>query len=485
MRFKDIFIGCCVGMLALCSSSSALGRSTTLSGSVSAGQEFDSNIFRLDTDHEERWTSSLIPTLTLLSESEKDVLSFIASSDLAWDQTRDQRDFEHNLSFNGTRELSKYLRITVRNDYQYNDGSPESDMDNAPTIQARFSRASEYQREQVARLLFPEIEYSDEEYYIYCLSQFNARYNDPLYSSVQSQVLLILSDSDQYRRSWENEFSFSAAYEYARDSIVEVGWRYFVLDDREGYAEDYTDNSPYVSLSYRFNPEWQGLVRYELTETENEYTDDETRNNTELGLEHNLTTADLLRVNYQYEAIRYDEARSDWNEQRMELGWDHQFGPHFVLNTSLETNYRDYDELDDERGIDLTLGVIRTFQRGTTSLNGNVVFDERNDSGNWDKYRRSMRLRGAASYQLLEDLTGNVNVSYEKRYDWLLVGSDKATYDDYEAGAGLSWSFDQWYALSLNYMYERLDADNSAVSDYFEHTVMLRLTAAKDLLKWN
>jgi hypothetical protein len=471
-------------MLVLCSSNSAFGRTTTLSGSVSMGQEYDSNIFRMDTDHEERWTSSLLPTLTLLSESEKDVFSFIADSDLQWDQTRDERDFEHNLSLSGTRELSKYLRITIGNDYQYNDGSPESDMDDAPTIQDRFARASEYQREQVARLLFPEIEYSDEEYYIYCLSQVAGRYNDAS-SSVQAQVLNILSDSDQSRRSWENEFSFSVAFEYYRDSIVEVGWRYFVRDDREGYAEDYAENSPYVSLTYRFNSEWRGLMRYELTETDNEDTDDETRNMTELGLEHNLTTADLLRVNYQYESIAYDEDRDDWNEQIIEFGWDHQFGPHMALNTALETNYRDLDELSDERGVELSLGVSRTFQRGSASVEGNMAFDERKDSGDWDKYRREMRIRGVGSYQLLEDLTGNVNFSYEKRYDWLGTGSEKATYDDYEAGAGLSWSFGQWYALSLNYMYERLDADNSAVSDYFEHTVMLRLTASKDLLKWN
>ena len=483
MKKMSILVAVCAGLIVLSSSHSAFGRTTTLSGSVSMGQEFDSNIFRLDTDHEERWTSSLIPTLTLLSESEKDALSFIANSDLEWDQTRDERDFEHNLTFNATREVSKYFNITIGNDYQYNDGSPESDMDDAPTIHDRFARASEYQREQVARLLFPTIEYSDEEYYIYCLSQIDAHYNDAS-SSVQAQVLNILSDSDQYRRSWENEFSFSAAYEYAMDSIVEVGWRYFVLDDREGYAEDYTENSPYVSLSYRFNPEWRGLARYEFTQIDNEDTDDETRNITEFGLEHNLTTADLLTVSYQYESINYDEDRDDWNEQIMEFGWDHHFGPHLALNTSLETNYLYRDEFDDERGVGLTVGLGRTFQRGSASVNGDISFDERKDSGDWDKFRREMRLRGSASYQLLEDLTGSVNISYEKRYDWLTAGSDKATYDDYEAGAGLSWSFGQWYALSLNYTYERLDADNSAVSDYYEHTVMLRLTAAKDLLRW-
>ena len=483
MNNGKIAVGLCAVSLFLCSSSSAFGRTTTLSGSVSMGQEFDSNIFRDDGDHEERWTSSLLPTLTLLSESEKDVLSLVANSNLQWDQTRDNRDFEYNFLLNGTRQISQYLTVTIGNNYQYNDGSPESDMDAAPTLPAKFARATEYIRQQVARLLFPEIEYSDEEYYTSCLSQIGVQYAIAS-QSVRDQVDSILRDSDQYRRSWENEFFFSAAYEYARDSAIEVGWRYFVLDDREGYAEDYAENSPFLSLSYRFNPEWRGVARYELTQTDNENTDDATRNNAEFAIEHNLTNADLLTVSYQHENINYDENRSDWSDKVMGLGWDHLFGPQMSLSTSLATNYRNLDTLDDERGLELTLGLNRTFQRGSASLNGNISFDERKDSGDWDKYRRSMRLRGAASYQLLEDLTGNVNVSYEKRYDWLLTGSDKAAYDDYEAGAGLSWSFGQWYALSLNYTYERLDADNSVVSDYDEHTVMFQLSAAKDLLKW-
>ena len=480
---RGILVTVCMGLMVLGSSHSAFGRTTILSGSVGVQQEFESNIFRTDGNYEERWSTSLLPTLTLTSASEKDFFSVIANSDLWWDQTRDQRDFEHNLFLNGTREISQYLRLTIGNDYIYHDGSPEIDMDDTLTIEDRFARADERQREQVARLLFPEIEYSDEEYYTYCLSQIRGRFI-VADSSVQSQVLQILSNTSSRRRSWENDFSISAEYEFARDSILEVGWSYYLLDDRDDYLEDYDEHSPYVSMSYRFHPEWRGLARYELTRTNNDVTDDERRHNTELGLEHNLTNADLLTANYLYESVDYDEDRDDWNEQTMGLGWDHNFGPHLLLNTTLEVNYLGRDRFNDERGITPGVGLTRTYQRGSVSLNGDIAFDERKVSGDWDKYRRDINLIARADYQLMENLRGNININYERRYFYPLIITDKEKYDDYEAGAGLAWTLGRWYVLSLNYTYDRLTAKDSPVTDYYEHTVMLQLTAAKDLLKW-
>ncbi|MBC8318089.1 MAG: hypothetical protein H8E41_09290, partial [Desulfobulbaceae bacterium] len=207
MNNRKIAVGLCAVSLFLCSSNSVFGRATTLSGSLSMGQEYDSNIFQTESDREEQWTTTLRPELTLSSEGEKDVISFTANSDLEWDQRKDEREFEHSLIFNGTKEISQYFRITAGNNYTYTDGSPETDMGPGLSLEDRFARADEYQREQVARLLFPEIDYSDEDY-LYVLSQITERYDDN--PAVQAEINRILGNSSSRRRSWDNEFSVSA-----------------------------------------------------------------------------------------------------------------------------------------------------------------------------------------------------------------------------------------------------------------------------------
>lgn len=474
----------CVGLIVLSSPFSAFGRSTTLSGSVALQQEYDSNIFQVESNREDQWTTIVSPSLTLTSEGEKDLFTIGANSDLEWDQRRDEREFEHHLSLSGTKEISQYFRVTVGNNYTYTDGSPETDMDPALSLEDRFGRANEYQREQVARLLFPEIDYSDDDY-LDVLSQITERYNlaSP---SVQSEVDRILSNSSSRRRSWENEFSVSAEYEFARDSILTIGYSYHLFDDRENYYDEYDEHAPYINISYRFHPQWLASVFYEYSKADYDDAGEEEVQSTGASLAYDLTLNDQLSASYGYEKTKYDApGRIEFDEQNVELSWGHnqEFGQHLVLTSTLMGDYIDRDIDFDERGVSGSISLTRTIQRGSLFISGNIAMDERDADDGWDKYQRSGALAGGLTYQIFEDLTGSLNASFEKRYDWDLT-NNKSTFDDYGAGAGLSWSFSRWYMLSLNYTYDRLDAKDTLVSGYYEHTVMLQLSAAKELLKW-
>jgi hypothetical protein len=487
MRLDKISVGLCVVSLFLCFSySAAFSRSTTLSGSVSMGQEYDSNIFQSDSGREEQWTTNVTPVLTLTSEGEKDVFTVVADSDLEWDQRRDERDFEHGFSINNTREISQYFTITVGNDYTYTDGSPETDMDDAGLSYAdKFARANGRQREEVVRLLFPEIgDYTDDDY-LRIITEIDERYAFAS-PSVQQEVDQILSNSTSRRRSWENEISVSAQYEFARDSILEIGYAFTVFDDREDYYDEYDKHNPYLNLSYRFHPQWLISGNYAFTKTDYDEAGKQEVQDAGVNLAYDLTLKDQFSLTYDYQNTDYDEDdRIDYNEQNVGLSWDHnqELGQHLLLTSTLMADYVDRDIDFDERGLSLSLGLTRAIQRGSLSLGGDIGIDERDADDGWDKYHRNWSFSAGLSYQIIENLLGNLSADYEKRYDWNLAG-DKSIFDDYGAGAGVTWSFSRWYTLSLNYTYDRLESSEPFVSGYHEHTVMMQLSAAKDLFKW-
>ncbi|MBC8316838.1 MAG: outer membrane beta-barrel protein, partial [Desulfobulbaceae bacterium] len=271
-----------------------------------------------------------------------------------------------------------------------------------------------------------------------------------------------------------------------RDSILTVGYSYHLLDDRENYSDEYDQHTPYINLTYRFHPQWLASVFYEYSKADYDDAGEEKVQDTGATLAYDVTLKDRLSASYGYQKTEYDAAgRVDYDEQNVDLSWSHnrEFGQHMLLTSTLVADFVDRDIDSDERGLSLSLGLTRTIQRGSLSLSGEMGTDERDADGGWDKYQRNFSIAGGLNYQVLEDLTGNINASFEKRYDWDLAG-DKSTFDDYGAGAGLTWSFSRWYQLSVTYSYDRLDAKDSLASSYFEHTVMVQLSAAKDLLKW-
>lgn len=462
--------------------SGASGRETTLSGSFSMQQEYDSNIYQEESDRQDQWTTILLPALTLVSAGEKDTFSLAASSDLSWDQRLDERDFSHSLLLSADRELSERLRVTFSDSYSYNDNAPQRDMDAGLSLSRLFQRADDYEQAEVARLLFPELSYDPARNYLLVLSEIERRYAQAS-PSVRLQVDQYFSNTEGRRRHWDNELSIGAEYEYARDSIIGLGYRYFVNDDRTSGVEEYYEHSPYVSLSYRFNPQWLASVNYEFNKGQHETSSDLTENNTLFGLDYTLSQTDHLNATYGYTTSNYQGDQEDLVEQIGSFGWNHDFTPQVRLTTSLDSSYLTREYYGDEREIGLDIGISRLLQRGSISVGAGTSMAESKQNSSWDDLRESWNLDGSMTYAMREDLTGTINASYEKRDSWQeIVG--KTTFDDYEAGVSLTYSFWRWFALTCRYTYSKLESSNDLIPDYDEHLIVVELTAAKELMRW-
>jgi len=468
-------------VLLLGSSNSADCRENVLSGSLGIQQEYDSNIFQLADDEEDRWTTTLLPTLTLVSAGEKDELSLTASSDLGWDQRLDERDFIHDLIFSGSRQISQYWRVTISDNYSYNDESPERDMDPALSVTERFQRAGLYQQAEVARLLFPELNYTPDNY-LYVLTELQRRYAQAG-STTQQEVERYLSNTEGRRRYWDNEFSIGAEYAFARDSLLTFGYRYFANDDRSAAISEYYEHSPSVGLSYRFNPQWLASVSYEFTKGQYDTENDLNEHDTLFTVDYTVSPKDQLIASYGYDTTNFQGASEDIVDQTGELGWNHDLSVNTRLTTTLSENYlaREYNGDETEAGLDF--GISRRLQRGSITLEAGYLFAQQKRDGSWADLREDWSVNGGISYALLQDVTGTFNLAYEKRYLWPETGG-KEDFDDYEAGASVTYSFMRWFALTCRYTYSKLESNNSLVPGYDEHLIVVELSAAKELLRW-
>ena len=481
-------------------SNSADCRENVLSGSLGIRQEYDSNIFQQDTDEEEQWATVLAPKLSLVSTGEKDAFSIIAGSDLSgewsdlaggengqsqsgftWNHRLDESYFAQNLSAEGHRQISQNFRITVSDNYNYYDNAPQADMDQNLSITERFQRSGRYEQAEVARLLFPELSYTPDDY-LYVLTELDRRFSRAS-AITQQEVERYLSNTEGRRRYSDNEFSIGAEYEFARDSLLTLGYRYFANDDRSANISEYYEHSPSVGLSYRFNQQWLASVTHEFTKGQYDTANDINENDTLFAVDYTLSPTDQFTASYEYDTTNFQGTSEDILEQTGELGWNHDLTAKTRLTTALSENYlaREYNGDETETGLDV--GISRSLQKGSIFLGAGYLYGQQKVGGSWEDLRENWTLDGGITYNLRENVTGTFNLAYEKRYLWPGTGG-KEDFDDYEAGAALTYSFLRWFALTCRYTFKKLESNNSIVSGYDEHLLAVELSAAKELLRW-
>jgi hypothetical protein len=354
-------------------------------------------------------------------------------------------------------------------------------MDPNLSITERFQRAGRYEQAEVARLLFPELSYTPDDY-LYVLTELDRRFSQAG-AITQQEVERYLSNTEGRRRYSDNEFSIGAEYEFARDSLLTLGYRYFANDDRSADISEYYEHSPSVGLSYRFNQQWLASVTHEFTKGQYDTANDLKENDTLFAVDYTLSPTDQLTASYEYDTTNFQGTSEDIVDQTGELGWNHDLNANTRLTTTLSENYlaREYNGDETETGLDL--GISRSLQKGSISLGAGYLYAQQKSDGSWDDLRENWTVDGGITYNLREDVTGTFNLAYEKRYLWPETGG-KEDFDDYEAGAALTYSFLRWFALTCRYTYNKLESSNSIVSGYDEHLIVVELSAAKELLRW-
>ncbi len=438
---------------------------------------YDSNVYYTEKDKKSEVTSTFFPSVLLTSRGKTDTLELNYAPNILWNHRRKVYDVGQNFSLEAERDFSSSLSMNFREDFNYFDIS-SLEFISVQSIQMRFTVADDYYKREVARILFPEIVWTstpaDE---AYVLSQLGQRYQDAtLEDRTEVDKLLARDVGGERRRLWRNEISFQTEYEFARESIIELGYNLYITNDISARLPDMDINNPHISLRYRFNERWRAEASYDYRRTNYDISPDSTDHISYLQIDFQPGHNDLVFGRYSFSYLNYDEGRSDQNNKEGELGWEHDIDPLTNIDASVNYSYLERETVSDERGMGMDLDFSRTLQQGTVSLTGNSEFTEGNRRGKWESLRGAWSVGGDMSYQLLKDLTSTVSANYLKRLVW--GGSHtQNTYNYLNGSVGLSYDLGRWYSLSLDYAYYRLNTDTTGVDDYRKHRVFLGITA--------
>ena len=479
--FKRIFVCCLAGILVVFGGSAG-ARENILQGSVSLGNDYNSNVFQTHTERTEEWQTAVSPELSLHSTGSNDSMVVEYAPDFSYNHRRDDQETMQDVTVSGKKSFSPHWQVSLSDNYNYLD-SPVFETDNTLSLAQQFLRADAATRAEIVRLLFPELVWDPELHLTQVLSEFQQRYDaapalQPLVNS-----FLVGGGPDARQRYWTNSFAFESIHKLAPNSTLRLGYNFETHDNQTGVLSDRTQHSPSLLFSYQFNPQWGMELGY-LFETVNlDSSDDSKAHNPNLEVDFQQAPNSKMYLSYDYDAVNYDGATSDMIDQVAVAGWEYGLDPRTNIDSSVTTSYLAQDTQADQRGISFDARLSRNIERGMFSVSGDYRFRESSLQGSWQKLSRSWGMSGDVEYTLSRDASLNFEISYDRRLNWD-ASRVKDTYDDFQLGAGLNYTFLRWFTLQLGYEYHLFDTSSAILEDYNEHLLSIKLVAAKELWRW-
>lgn len=457
-------------------------RQNSVNGSLSLGNDFDSNVFNSDADREDEWRSRVAPQLTFTTKGSTDSLALTYAPEFTYNHRRLDDDMAHVVSLAAEKGLSSRWKVTMSGNYAtYDNSSFEALPDSGPADTTRnFLRADAATQAEIVRILFPELVWDPTVQMATVIAQLQGRYSAA--SAARQSLVDELLTLGERRRYWTSEMEVRSVYEFAERSAISLGYRFASQDNHTGLFADYVEQTPIFLLTYQFNQQWRAEVGYELVFTDEDTSDDSRANHPHFQVDFQVSPTDLLFWNYDYQKITFDGATGDTTDQGSQFGWRRGLNPQTDVTATLGTSYLGNELRADEREYSLNLGLNRRFEKGTIGLSGEGITAEAHNAGYWEKSRRSWELGSTLAYQLRQELASSGHLSYGQWDSWS-VGLDDS-YDRLQLGAGLHFAFMRWYSISLNYDYNLFDTDGITLDDYSEHLVTVNLAMAKELWRW-
>lgn len=395
-----------------------------LKGGIAIGQDYDSNIDRSYTGRETEWTTSITPSMALEVTEARSSYSLSYAPKVVYSHRTDNERLDHTLS---GRLENKWLENL------------------ATYMNETFIKA--------------EDPYEDEE------------------ANIQ------LSDQLGRNRYWTNSFLTGLDYEYAKDSFLKLSYLNHVLDNSEPGREDFVKHTPKVSLSHRFDHQWQTLAEYSYTKGDYDQSDDLKQNVVDLYAYYSWTTMDKSFCHYSYSDSSYDGTKEGYDIQSLSVGHEKQYSKTLSFNAEGGGTLVDRDgQSGTSDEFYFRAGLNKTEQKWNLQATAEGGFDEKQFTGATDEgLSRYWMVKASYDHRVLQDLLATLGCSYRK--DTYLERTPEEDEEEFRAEGGLVYSFGQWYEASVKYIYTNMDADDIA-KKYDDHRLFFQLSVKQDLLKW-
>ena len=427
---------------------------TSLHGGVSLGTNYDSNVNRAPEDEIDQWETTVSAFISLNRQSEKGALYFRYGQTLTYNHRTDESRWDdHRFIFNSYRELSDRLRFNLANTFiKTND------------LWGNY-------------LSFTATGIPDEQ-------------DDDTTDDNIDQADPTISGQIGRQKFWANYFSTSFNYEYARNSIVTIGYNNRILEYDEPDNDNYKYDNPWISIAYWFNPQWNTSLSYNYTDAQFDITENfkTHRGNFNLNYVHSIKNTYFAglayyKKDYEIEAVVVPLENSNYQAYRANLGWTHNFSPQKTFSITAGPSYVENDDEEEYWTGYFDISLRSRFEKGSWFIRADGGLDDRSFdalSSNQD-LSDYQRVSGGVSWQMAKNLSANLNAFI--RTDDFLQNPLESLEKESTGTASLSYRFSRWFFISGRYVYNQINADINT-DDYVDHRFFVTLGASKELYRW-
>ena len=413
---------CFAVVAAFLSAVPAHGQSV-LRGGVAVRQGYDSNINRAYQGRQTEWTSSVSPSVSITTTRSTDSFFVQYAPEVVYSHRTDTERIDHSLAARAEKMFAERLRGYLSDTYR---------------------RA--------------EDPYDDQE------------------AGIQ------LADQRGRNRYWINNGTLGGEYEFAQESFLGLSYQHQVLRNDGAGQDDFTKQTPQVSLSYRLSHQWQTKIDYAFTKGDFDISDDLKSNTIDWTLSFLQTPEASIFGHYGFSETDYDGLQTDFDRQNISLGYERTFSPTLAGSLEAGTAFLDRDGQAGSDSFFFRLSLDKKFRRGTLAFSSAGGMDEQQFDGNAGaNLSRYWQAQARFDYKLGKDLAASGHCRY--REDDYLDSAASTDKQNLQAEVALTYSFLRWYKASLKYAYTTQNAD--VITDqYNDNRVVVELSAAHDLLKW-
>jgi hypothetical protein len=397
-----------------------------LTPGISVFETYDDNIDFTPTNEISDYITGLTPSLNFDVLTERtDLRFYYAPTFVFYKDNKQNNTTRHLATLTWGQELSRYLRFNLTDTYYQS----EEPIEHSDTVVGIRNTRQTYQRNlgeaSVSFLFGPE-------------NRISLGYG----------VNHLINEDPSIDDGRIQTPNATLAYWFNVKDGVEFNYEYIKADfwQDEGLArDDFTGHGGGARYIHRFNPQTSVSVRYDIT------------------------TRD------------FDLLPADFDVHQGLAGFAHAFSPNVSLSLVGGYFMVDFKQFDDEEtGPAYDVLLTTRFERGTFTIGGTGgwwfygdTIDPEN-RGITKYYRADTRIE----YQLAERFGIYAGGFYRLDRDV----TTKREWDIWRGDAGLSWSFFQYFVLSLDYRYALRD-DDVDTADYKNNRIMLNITASK-LYRW-
>lgn len=396
---------------------------TIVAGGGSVRQEYDSNIYRTNSDRVSEWTTVASPTMSISDIGQRHSFSLQYTPSVVYSHLKDRERWDHWLSTILKKDLSEEVSSYIKD---------------------TFVRA--------------EDPYNDKE------------------SGIE------LYDSRGRNRYWTNNLMVGLGHDYAKESSVNISYVNMILENDDNTYDDFVKHSPGVSIAHLFSQYWQAKVDYFYTKGNFDQDDDLENHAGDVYIYFRPSSDVKMFGHGGYTVNLYDGLEDDYDVTRASLGFNKQVSATFDYGLEGGVVSLNHDIGEDQQAFYYLLAVNKNLQYGDISLTGEGGIDEQQFNSNaGGDVSRYWQVQTDFSYNMTQDLLSSVRCFYREDTYWDRNPEEQE--EKLQAEASISYIFGRWYMATVRYAYSRQESDILARC-YDDNRLFLELSFNKEFFRW-